>query len=147
MKITFLQTIGAPFRWYVSKFNLEPIEYEDIQEEPTFFPFIPFNNVHNIEDDDIEDYSFQKKYLEDNTKKNLYFKSIIEYHKEFLALTLTPLALVESIEEMEKKSNADSPPLRIFTQKDWDLCKKVSATHHSPPLSHDQANPLCVPSS
>ena len=120
------QALGYPLRSYISKNNLEPIEHEQIDEEQTFFPFVPPNvNNPTAVRDDILDINWQLEFLEKNTMESLHFKSILDYHKLYRSGKECPEKVVQKIKCKIEDSEAHSPPMRCFTQLNWELAQKV----------------------
>lgn len=118
--------MGAPAHWHIAKSNLEPIEREEIHEEPTFYPYQPYSRKYPSEDSDcIEDMRNQKDFLVDNNIGSDYYRDIMSYHERYISGVTTPLAVINEVKKMIEESENKSPPLRCFVQTDWHTSGQV----------------------
>lgn len=121
------QILGWPLHWYLAKINLEPIAKAGLDDEPTFYPIQPPSKDKFTSDDkNILDIEWQRKFLKDNTMSNPHYHSILDYHEAFMSSEhVTPEELVDRIQKKIEESETYDPPLRCFTQLNWQLAKQV----------------------
>ena len=68
---------------------------------------------------------WQREYLKANSMSSPHYQRVIDYHDAFMKGTLTPEELIDQIKLKIEESEKQDPPLRCFTQLNWDLAKEV----------------------
>ena len=108
----------------MGKFNLEPIENANIEEDPTFYPYHPVPSSP-VDGDDVSDIKWQYHFLESNYNSNAHFNSILDYHKVYVSGEVTPEDVMDRVQQMVEDSEQQDPPLRCFTQLNWPIARLV----------------------
>ena len=106
---------------------MEPIGNAGLQDQPTFYPVQPPpKDSFECDSENISIITWQRKFLSDNSNPSPHYQSIIDYHKAFMSGEITPEDLVESIKLKVEESEKQDPPLRCFTQLNWQLARQVT---------------------